>query len=196
MAAGAESLPQYQSVFDLRVARQLDYRNRRIFRYLFSLGGLAVLVEVVGRLVYSLLTLSVSSGPMLAALIGIPLAFVLLWVSTTFRPGAIKVTIGPDGVRFLWPDGVALTFSWNDSRLRLTLWRFIPQAGDSSSPRSYLLVGGFDRRMVPLSDEAFEAILFECRKRALAVSEYPGSSWAPPKSVIVVRCPSDRAMDA
>lgn len=184
------------ATFDLRNAREADYKNRRIFRYLFAAGGIAVFAEVVGRLSYSFLTHGPTSAPLLGALIGVPLAGVLLWVSTTFRPGASSVEIGAEGVRFRWRNGRILSYSWKDPKLRLTMWRLVPQAGPRIGPLSYLMVGGLDRRMVPLSDEASSAIQLEGRRVGLSISENPGSPYAQPKSVIVIRSPASGARRA
>lgn len=183
--------------FDLTECARQRYANTRGLRIAFaSVAGAIAAAGIVG-FVYQFAHGTLYSG--FRVLYGIPYyiaageAALLGWASNQFAPGASWVTVGDEGVKFLFSGHTKELIRWTDRHFRLDL----EDDRSSSAAQKYGIAGYANIRHHPatrLTGEALDALVSAARARQLAVTvRERGGRWslAGPRRVCVeVRPPS------
>lgn len=163
--------------FSLRDLSEWEYKGDRSMRTILGLG---LLVEI-GVACFSFIELTLRGATVdrwliLAGMFG---SFLILTSVGYFRLGQppVETTVDAEAIRFVQPDGKVIVKKWMDASFRLTLreWNDYLIAG-VMYPYKHDISPLFAPN-IPLSPEAFQAILGGARAHGIAVKVVDIHGW-------------------
>lgn len=124
------------------------------------------------------------SEPTLVVIVGgfVIIAMALAFYFMTFgvHPPT-SLVMDATGLRLFFPDGRSRVFVWKDGRIRLTMIESVRvksrsgQASGAPPPERRYAIVGLRPRQSPISAQAFNRVLTECRDRGLRIDVRPHS---------------------
>ncbi len=190
MPMHAERPPRAVSVADLVSSRTFDltecslksYSATRAIRIEFAVFAILLAVIPVGIVLFQLSRGTQPTSP--HTLYGLPelavfaVALYLGWGSTKFAPGATRLSITAEGVRFDFPKRSSTMFRWSDPNIRLNL----VDARATPIAQKYGLEGYAripHRPSTRLTSEALDALVVAARDHGLRISvRKRGGRWS------------------